>query len=146
METILTDYIVIAVLSLLGVAFVAGVGFLIWCRQTLLKNVATVDVDDVDPVLLRKIESLQLEYDVAVELGYPGEVLVHLEAKLNAAKLAAGNDPNAVNVTLVVAPAVCPNQVGVFTSAVMGVLSNQPAWTDVIVPRPSPIPNLRSEG
>lgn len=98
-----------------------AIGILIWLRQTLLSNVACVEVDAVDPTLRQEIERLELDYAVAEELGYPGEVLVHLEAKLNAAKLAASGDPNATMVVIVQPPPVVTSGeasvVGVFTSA-----------------------------
>lgn len=87
-------------------AVVAGIAFLLWLRSTLfsdlLSNVATIELNESDP-LVREAQRLQLEYEVAEDLGYPGEILVHLEAQLNAAKLAAAGDPNAT-MTVFVTP------------------------------------------
>jgi hypothetical protein len=110
--------LVILILAIVGALALVAVGILIWLRQNLLSNVVTVDVDSVDPALRKKIDALELEYAIAEELDYPGEILVHLEAKLNAAKLEASGDPNAILTVLVVAPeppVVVETQPGVFT-------------------------------
>jgi hypothetical protein len=100
------------IVGALALAVIAGVfAVLFWLRYSLLNGVAGVDEKDVDPVLLREIERLEMDYAIADELGYGGDVLLGIESKLNAAKLraAAGGAPEA-SLTWVVAASILPEQ------------------------------------
>lgn len=99
--------IALLVLGALAAGAIAGVfGVLFWLRYTLLNGVAVVDAETTDPALLREIESLELDYAVAEELGYGGDALLGIESKLNAAKMraAAGVNPEASLIWVVTAP------------------------------------------
>lgn len=126
--------LLIAILIVVGVCalvvFVV-VAFLMSCSATLLSGVATVDVDEVDPALRKEINRLELDYAVAEDLGYGGDILLGIESKLNAAKLAAAASagyPEA-SMTILVLPAMVDGQ-GV--SSICGIFG--PASTLVPVP------------
>jgi hypothetical protein len=85
----------IAVCVVLALA-ASVIGFLFWLRHTLLGHIAAVEVDCVDPKLLNEIERLEMDYAVAEELGYDGNILLAIESKLNAARLAAAVSAGAV--------------------------------------------------
>lgn len=118
------------------------VAVLLRLRYTLLSNIATVDIDEVDPALRKEIERLSLEYAVAEDLGYPGEVLVHLEAQLNALKLAASGDPNANLTIFVVAPAVDPAvlpSLAVLRSEFFGAITMPEFFYTQVIASPRPV-------
>jgi hypothetical protein len=82
-------------LALVAAAVVAGaIAILVWLRHTLLSGIAVVDVDEVDPALLKQVERLEMDYAVAEELGYGGDVLLGIESQLNAARFAAAASAN----------------------------------------------------
>jgi hypothetical protein len=96
-------------LAIVGLVLIAGaVAFLVWLRHTLLSGIAVVDVNEVDPALKQTIERLELDYAVAEELGYDGNILLGIESQLNAAKLAAAAaiNPNASSIYIVSVPAM----------------------------------------
>lgn len=90
--------VVVYGLVFLGVfAVVALIAFFVWLRTLFggtLSNIASIELDESNPAV-QEVQRLELQYAIAEDLDYPGEILVHLEAQLNAAKIAASGNPDA---------------------------------------------------